>query len=347
MTTPHTAQNTAQSTTDTEVVPPGRRFPASDEFPTGPAVGEPLPDFTLSDQRGQAVSLSEAMAGQRAVVFFHRSAAWCPYCRTHLVSFQKHLDEFQAAGVQVFAISNDPVEVLAAFAEEQGVTYPLLSDPGSEVIRQYGILNTLIAPEEDRYGIAYPGIYVTDQSGVVVEKMFHREYAVRESAAGILRHILGADFDIHDNPRAEIEGPSVRVSAALAEPQLTFMQRTPLLVSLDLDPGLHLYGQPVPDGFVATEVTVTAPEGVRVGETEAPPTRPFSVEGVRQEFRIFEGAVEFVVPITSELREEPTVTLEVTVRYQACDERQCYLPQSRTLSLTVPLGGLNRPRPRT
>ena len=306
-----------------------------------------LPDFTLSDQRGQAVSLSEAMAGQRAVVFFHRSAAWCPYCRTHLVSFQKHLDEFEAAGVRVFTISNDPVEVLAGFAEEQGITYPLLSDPGSDVIRQYGILNTLIAPDEDRYGIAYPGIYVTDESGVIVEKMFHREYAVRESAAGILHRVLGEDFDIHDNPRAEVEGPGVRVSAALAEPELTFMQRTPVLVRLDLDPGLHVYGRPVPEGFVATEVSVTAPEGVRIGETESPPTRPFSVEGVRQEFRIFEGAVEFVVPITSELREEPTVTLEVTVRYQACDERQCYLPQSRTLSLTAPLGGLNRPRPRT
>lgn len=330
---------------EVEQLPPARRVPLTDDYPTGPEIGSRLPDFTLPDQHGNATTLSEVGKGRRTVVFFYRSASWCPYCRTHLTSFQKHIEAFRAAGVEVLAISNDPVDVLASFAEEQGITYPLLSDADSAVIRQYGILNTLIAPDEPRFGIAYPGVYVTDEQGVVVEKMFYREYAIRESVAGILHDILGADFSIDENPHADAEGPGVRVSAVLGEDHLTVMQRTPLFVRLDLDPGLHVYGAPVPDGFFPTEVSITPIEGIRVGDVEAPVTRPFRVAGVSTDFHVFEGNVEFVVPLISEIRDQPSVTIEVTVRYQACDDRQCFLPQTKVLSLEVPLAGLNRPRP--
>ena len=55
---------------------PTGRMPESDDFPTGPAVGEPLPDFTLPDQHGQRVNFAQARDGKRALVIFHRSARW-------------------------------------------------------------------------------------------------------------------------------------------------------------------------------------------------------------------------------------------------------------------------------
>jgi len=334
--------------TDTEQLPPGRRTPATDDYPTGPDVGRPLPAFTLPDQHGTPVDFRASTAGQRAVVFFHRSASWCPYCRTHLASFQRHLAAFEAAGIRVFAISNDPVEVLAKFASENGITYPLLSDADSAVIREFGILNTLIAPDEPRYGISYPGVYVVGTDGLVEEKLFYREYAIRESVGSLLHDILGEDFSIEENPRADVAGPGVRISATLAEPQLTFMQRTPLYVRLDLDPGLHIYGQPVPEGFTPTEVSVAAvgnPEELRILPVESPPTVPFAVSGIPDQFHVFEGLVEFAVPIVNGNRDLESLTLEVTVRYQACDDRQCFLPQTKVLQVTLPLAGLNRPQP--
>lgn len=337
-------------TTDTEQLPPSRRTPLTDEYPTGPEVGERLPAFTLPDQSGTPVDFAATTAGQRAVVFFHRSAAWCPYCRTHLASFQRHLDAFEAAGIRVFAISNDPVEVLASFAEENGITYSLLSDADSSVIREFGILNTLISPDEERYGIAYPGVYVVGTDGLVEEKMFYREYAIRESVGSLLHDILGADFSIEANPHADAEGPGARISATLAEQRLTFMQRTALYVRLDLDPGLHVYGEPVPGGYVATEVTVTAtdaPDEVRILDVQSPPTKPFSVAGVSDEFHVFDGTVEFEVPIVNGNRDLESLGLDVTVRFQACDEKQCFLPQTKQLHIDVPLGGLNRPKPKS
>lgn len=55
---------------------PGRRYPATNDFPTGPDLGEPLPAFTLQNQHGELVDFSESRADSRAVVVFYRSAVW-------------------------------------------------------------------------------------------------------------------------------------------------------------------------------------------------------------------------------------------------------------------------------
>ena len=55
---------------------PGRRYPATNDFPTGPELGEPLPDFALQNQHGELVGFSESRADSRAVVVFYRSAVW-------------------------------------------------------------------------------------------------------------------------------------------------------------------------------------------------------------------------------------------------------------------------------
>jgi len=66
----------AMSTQQPEQVAATRRMPATDDFPTGPAVGETLPDFTLPDQRGEQVNFTKAREGKRALVVFQRSTRW-------------------------------------------------------------------------------------------------------------------------------------------------------------------------------------------------------------------------------------------------------------------------------
>lgn len=55
---------------------PGRRFPASDDFATGPAVGERLPDFTLKNQHGESIDFHPSREGKKAAVVFYRSVVW-------------------------------------------------------------------------------------------------------------------------------------------------------------------------------------------------------------------------------------------------------------------------------
>ena len=262
------------------------------------------------------------------------------------MELQHHIDEFDAAGVKVLAVSYDPVGALAQFADERGITYPLLYDEGSELIKSHGILNTLVQPDEAVYGIPFPGSYVLDEDGVVVEKFFHREYQVREAASMVLRAGFGLPVDLKDNPRAEGGEPNVKVSAQLGTPDLKFRQRVDLYVRIKLAEGLHVNAPPAPEGFIPTEVSVTGPEGLRIGEPRYPQAEPFRIEGLDEEFNVFTGDVEVCVELNSSLREVETVPIDVEVRYQACDDHECFIPQTARLHLDVPLGTLTRPQRR-
>ena len=259
------------------------------------------------------------------------------------MQLQQHLDAFTEAGIRVFAVSYDSVEVLRGFAEEFGITFPLLSDEDSAVINQYGILNTLIRPDENVYGIPYPGFYATDTDGVIIEKQFYRYYRVRPSTQSVLADVFDAEIDTGADPRADAAGDGVRVTAVLSAESLIFMQRVPIRVTLDLDPGLHVYRAPVPDGFVATEVTVAGPETLTVEPARYPETRPFHVDGVEKDFAVMDGPVQIEVPIMLTAEDLDVIPLDITVRYQACDDRQCFIPQTLSLHLDIPRGTLLRP----
>lgn len=263
------------------------------------------------------------------------------------MQLQRHLAEFEAAGVAVYAISYDPPEILATFAEEFSVTYPLLSDAGSEVIRRYGILNTLVRPEETVYGIPYPGAYLTDEAGAVTEKSFYRQYRIRPATRSLLKDGFGVPLTPESGPVAESSVPGVRVTAALGEEALVFQQRVPLYVRFDLDPGLHVYAPDAGGGMLGTAVEVRAPDGIEVGVPAFPAARPFRIEDAAESLPVLDGAVEVAVPLISTRADVEPVMLDIRVRYQACDDRQCFLPQEQTLTLQVPLQGLNRARPRS
>lgn len=250
---------------------------------------------------------------------------------------QNHKSEFDAAGIELFAISYDSVDVLSTFAKAYGIEYPLLADVGSNVIREFGILNTLVdAAEEEYYGIPTPGSYLAGTDGRVVGKFFHREYQVRETGATVLH----AGFDLPIDPASAIhdavhtEGVSVR--AELAATALHTHQRAYVYVHLNLDEGLHVYGEPIPEGYAPTWVSTAATEGLVIGEPQYPATTPFSIEGLTEQFNVFGGDVRIALPVTSEIREVGTAAIDVTVCYQACTDQMCYLPQRHILRIEVP-----------
>ena len=87
--------------------------------------------------------------------------------------------------IQVVAISYDPVEVLAKFADKRKITFPLLSDPGSKTIRAYGLLNKEAKGRTE--GIPYPGTVLIDKDGVIRGKLFLEGYRDRHSTAELIK----------------------------------------------------------------------------------------------------------------------------------------------------------------
>jgi len=202
------------------------------------------------------------------------------------------------------------------------------------------------------YGIPYPGVYVTDEEGCVTARFFHDSYKKRDSAERYLDAALGRTAIAADAPRAEGSDEEIRISAALHGGKGTIRQGVirELVVRFELPDGLHIYGAPVPAGMVATEVTITGPEGLEGMSPQLTPTSSLELPGFGN-LNVWHGVVELIYPIyaTGELASEcrpldvPSVELEVDVRYQACTDTECLLPRSETLSLTVALDVIDIP----
>jgi hypothetical protein len=112
------------------------------------------------------------------------------------VELQGRLADIRKAGMGLAAISYDPVPVLADFSRRRGITFPLLSDAGSETIKRYGILNTTIDPKNQLYGYPFPGTFIVDRQGIVTSRFFEEAYQERDTVSSILVR-LGQHVDVH------------------------------------------------------------------------------------------------------------------------------------------------------
>ena len=124
-------------------------------------IGQQAPAFALRDQHGATVSLA-SYRGDKAVVLMFYPFAFSRVCTGELCEVVDNLSTFVSDDVQILAVSCDPMFTLRAFAEQEGLTFPLLSDfwPHGEVARAYGVLNA------DR-GCAERSTFIIDRDGVV------------------------------------------------------------------------------------------------------------------------------------------------------------------------------------
>ena len=102
------------------------------------------------------------------------------------MELQHRYDDIKKQGLGLVAISYDSVETLKKFADSRGITYPLVSDPGSAIIKQYGLFNDSVEPKNRAYGVPHPGTFIVDRKGAVTARFFEDAYQERNTAASIL-----------------------------------------------------------------------------------------------------------------------------------------------------------------
>jgi peroxiredoxin len=104
---------------------------------------------------------------------------------------QHDLSKIEAAGVKVVGISYDSVEVLKQFADQQKITFPLLSDPDSKTIVAYSIKNKEMVGKKigsvNVEGVPYPGTFIVDKEGVIRAKLFVDGYRDRHSVDDLVK----------------------------------------------------------------------------------------------------------------------------------------------------------------
>jgi len=250
----------------------------------------------------------------------------------------------QAEGVALFAISYDSVATLQAFADKHAITYPLLSDEGSHVIRRLGLVNERVQDDHAHYGIPgnprhvglpYPGVFALDEGGIITAKRFHESYRVRDTGVGIVARTLG-QLGATGGSSVTREDEVVRVRAWLDSPTYAFFQRLHLTVEISVAPGFHVYAQPAPAGFVPISVAVAPIEGVAIGDADWPAPQPVEVTGLEERFWVHEGTVRGALPLTfSAPPGAGDHLIHVTVNYQACSDSVCLAPVSLALGVPV------------
>lgn len=146
-------------------------------------VGDIAPDFTLSDQTGNSITLSQ-FKGEKPVVLYFYPKDDTPGCTVESCAFRDSYEAFTEAGAVVIGISSDSPSSHAQFAAKHNLPFTLVSDEGSQVRRAYGVPTTL--------GLL-PGrvTYVIDRDGVVrhvFNSQFNPKAHVTE-ALGVLKQL--------------------------------------------------------------------------------------------------------------------------------------------------------------
>ena len=147
--------------------------------------GDTAPDFTLTDDTGKQVRLSDFRG--KTVVLYAYPRAMTPGCTTESCDFRDSVDALREAGIEVVGISPDKPEKLAKFREKESLNFTLLSDPDKETLTAYGAFG-----EKKNYGKTVMGIirstFVIDPDGNIANAL----YNVRAKGhVGRVRDLLG------------------------------------------------------------------------------------------------------------------------------------------------------------
>lgn len=119
-------------------------------------VGDEAPDFVAMDQHGQVRQLRMIRRDRPLVLFFYPRDG-TPGCTAEACAFRDAWDRLESAGAVVVGVSTDDVESHRQFAEEHGLSFPLLADPAGEVLERYGV--------PSRLGMAARVTFVIDPRG--------------------------------------------------------------------------------------------------------------------------------------------------------------------------------------
>ena len=155
-----------------------------------PAEGEPAPDFTLPDQDGEDVTLSD-LRGRPVVLYFYPKAD-TPGCTTQACGIRDHSADYEAAGATVLGVSPDPVKAVKKFHGGQSLNFTLLADEDHAVCDLYGVWG-----EKSMYGKTYFGAmrstFIIDGDGTVAHVIPKASPKTHdEEVLGVLREMATA-----------------------------------------------------------------------------------------------------------------------------------------------------------
>jgi hypothetical protein len=264
------------------------------------------------------------------------------------VELQQQPEGFRKQGMAVASLSYDSAALLADFAARKGISYPMLSDPDSKVIRAFGILNTNLEPGTPFYGVPFPGLYVIDEHGTVKAKYFEDDHRERYTAGDVLTRGFGAD----GTNQTTIETPHLKLTSSASDAATMPGGRVALILDLELKPGMHVYAPGVQGGYIAIDWRIPESKAWLAEPAGYPTSRILNLPVIHETVPVYEGRFRLVRDLTigqqnalaQVLAPDRTLKVEGTFRYQACDDKECYPPRTIPLQWSIRIEPLDSQR---
>jgi hypothetical protein len=244
-------------------------------------------------------------------------------------------------------VSYDDQAVLAAFAQRTGVTFPMLSDPQSAFIRAFGMVDpdntTNNVPADGKRDTAYPGYFVLDRAGRIVERFIDPRYDDRRTANGLIAEMFPELLEATGRTEST---PHLKVHLGQSDIRVPLGARLRLFIDLELPARMHVYAPGV-EGYRPVAIDLQPSMWFKVDRALFPSSALLRLDAINETVPVYHGrariGVEVVMANTSALlrrlaaAEGHSEDIEITgtLSYQACDDKVCYRPSSLPLTWSL------------
>lgn len=196
------------------------------------------------------------------------------------------------------------------------------------------------------HGIPYPGTYVVDPSGKVVAKFFENDFKERIPMLEMLDQVGGA----LGSAQAAVEAKQLRLSPSASTNVVHPNQRVALFMDIDLMPKMHVYAPGV-QGYIAIEWKMTG-TAAKTYPVRYPAPEKLRLEVIKETVPVYQGHVRLAedvvigpeAQVKPKLNEQGEMVLDGSLRYQACDDHECYIPETVPLKWIFKFEPLDRER---
>jgi hypothetical protein len=263
------------------------------------------------------------------------------------VQLQNAKQRFEAQGIKLAAISYDSPAILKDFADRHKIDYPLLADPESKIIASYGVLN----PEATGMtkGMALPGYFYIDASGIIREKYFEAKYTNRFTANNVMAELFP---ELAEEVSQKVEAPHLSLKLSQSDRAVVPGSRFNLVAQIELPKDVHVYAPGV-KGYKPIQLELALSPELELIPPIYPPSTVLYLDAIKEQVPVFEGKFR----ITSEVKisanpdfmkslgaNGKTITIAGQLHYQACDKTTCYLPTSIPVTWQLQILALDRQR---
>jgi peroxiredoxin len=300
----------------------------------GPEPGQRVPDFRLTDQNGKVQTFESLKGPNGLMLVFYKSADWCAFCKTQLVELEESREQLRRLGLGLAAVSYDSGAVLKHFSERKGIHFPLLSDVDSKIIRKLNLLNEEVPERSPFFGVPHPVTYIIDAGGVVKSRHFEEDDTKRYTA----NNILTEELNIRTGAvSTTVKNPRITVTSSASNAVIRGGERIRLILDVQLPRRMHVYAPGV-EGYVPIEWKLNDSAAIEAMPVTPPASRMLHLPAIKETVPVYENSFtlqrEIVIAQGAKLKpllSGSDLPVEGTFRYQACDDKKCYVPE------TIPL----------